>query len=108
MKPGRYDIVLPQRATYSAEITLPINLAGHSVYAQMWSSDKRRIKVADFAIVIIDAANGVFKLELPWETTSNIRKPGVWDLLIVYPNGTRSYWLEGEVTIDVGLTTPPQ
>lgn len=107
MKPGRYDIVLPQRATYSTEIVLPINLTGHSVYAQMWDSEKRREKIADFTIDITNAEDGTFNLELPWETTSQITKPGVWDLLVVYSNGTRDYWLEGAVTVDPGLTTAP-
>lgn len=98
---------MPQRATYSAEIDLPINLTGHSVYASIWDSEKRRSKLADFTIVIVDASLGKFKLELPWELTTLIKKPCVWDLLVVYANGTRDYWLEGEITIDIGLTTPP-
>jgi hypothetical protein len=107
MKPGRYNILLPQRATYEAEITLPIDLTGHFVYAQIWDSEKRRTKIADFDITVTDEENGTFTLELPWETTSTITKPAVWDLLVVYDNGKRDYWLEGNVTIDIGLTAAP-
>lgn len=108
MKPGRYDIVLPQRATYKVEISLPIDLTGHSVYAQIWDSDKRRSKIADFTINITDEVDGTFDLVLSWEDTTLIKKPCVWDLLVVNDaDQSRDYWLEGSVTIDLGLTVPP-
>lgn len=105
MTPGRYDITIYQRATFQREITLPIDLTGHEVFAQIWDP-KRRNKVLDFEIEMIDAAEGNFRLVIDWENTTNLKKAASWDLMVVYDNGVREYWLEGLVTIDPGLTAP--
>lgn len=106
MVPGRYDITIYQRATFEREITLGINLAGHTVYAQIWDSSKRRRKISDFEITVTNASTGTFLMTLDWQDTTPLRKGAVWDLMVAYGNGTRSYYLEGTVTIDPGLTAP--
>lgn len=105
MVPGRYDITIYQRATFIREITLPIDLTAHQVFAQIWD-EKRRNKIADFEIDIIDAAEGNFNIILDWEETTPLKKAASWDLMVVYDNDTRDYWLEGLVTVDPGLTAP--
>ncbi len=103
--PGRYDITVYQRATLKREITLPISLVGHEVFAQIWDS-KRRNKIADFEIEMINAATGVFNIVIEWQETTAFKKAAEWDLIVKYANGSRDYWLEGLVTIDPGFTAP--
>jgi hypothetical protein len=103
--PGRYDITIYQRATFIRGITLPIDLTAHQVFAQIWD-EKRRNKIADFEIDMIDAAEGNFNIILDWQETTPLKKAASWDLMVVYDNDTRDYWLEGLVTIDPGLTAP--
>lgn len=105
MVPARYDITIYQRATFKRQITLPIDLTGHEVFAQIWDS-KRRNKVVDFEINITDAAAGELEMTLDWEDTTPLKKAASWDLMVVYADQTRDYWLEGLVTIDPGLTAP--
>ena len=105
MVPGRYDITIYQRATFKRQITLPIDLTGHEVFAQIWD-EKRRTKIAEFEINIIDAVEGQFEIILDWEETTPLKKAASWDLMVKYADLTRDYWLEGTVTIDPGLTAP--
>lgn len=43
---------------------------------------------------------------LDWEETTPLKKAASWDLMVVYADETRDYWIEGLVTIDPGLTAP--
>lgn len=103
MRPGRYDIEINQRATYQLRVTLPFDLTGHQALAQVWD-DKRRRKFADMTVSVLDAVNGEIELEIDSDITSQMKKQGEWDLMVIYPNGTKQYWLEGNVTIDLGYT----
>lgn len=106
MTPGRYDITIYQRATFSLQVTLPINLTGHQVLAQVWD-DKRRKKYADFDVVYIDRVGGEIELSIDSDVTKEIKKQGEWDLMVIYADGTKQYWLEGDVQIDPGYTDTP-
>jgi hypothetical protein len=101
--PGRYDITIYQRATFTKDVILPIDITGHEVFAQIWD-EKRRNKVADFEVTVIDAVDGHIRLTIDWQDTTPLKKPAFWDLMVVYNDDTRDYWLEGAVTIDPGLT----
>jgi len=105
MTPGRYDITIYQRATFELEVTLPFNLTGHQVLAQVWD-DKRRRKYADFTITVLSTSNqaSTVKLTIPANITKLITKQGEWDLMVIYPNTSKQYWLEGDVKIDPGYT----
>ena len=103
--PARYDITIYQRATFKRHITLPINLTGHQVFAQIWDA-KRRNKIVDFEIDITDLVDGEFDIILDWEETTPLKKAASWDLMVAYADQTRDYWIEGLVTIDPGLTAP--
>ena len=103
--PGRYDITIYQRATCKRQVTLPISLVGHQVFAQIWDN-KRRNKIADFEIEMINAANGVFNIIIDWEETTTFKKAAQWDLMVDYANGDRDFYIEGLITIDPGFTAP--
>lgn len=105
MDPGKYDIRINQRATFVREIILPIDLTGHLIYAQVWD-EKRRKKIGNFDVEMIDASEGHFRLKMDWPETTLLKKPAFWDLMVVYANGQRDYWLEGKMTVDPGLTAP--
>jgi hypothetical protein len=55
-------------------------------------------------VSVLDAVNGEIELEIDSDITSQMKKQGEWDLMVIYPNGTKQYWLEGNVTIDLGYT----
>lgn len=103
MKPGRYDITIYQRATFELEVTLPIDLTGHTVLAQVWD-DKRRRKYADMDVEYVDRVEGQIKLTIDSDITKTLTKQGEWDLMVLYDDETKQYWLEGNVTIDPGYT----
>lgn len=105
MKPGRYDITIYQRATFELLVTLPIDLDGHEVIAQVWE-DKRRKKFADFTVSVLSTSSesSEIKLTIPASVTRTITKQGEWDLMVVYDNGVKQYWLEGDAKIDPGYT----
>ena len=103
--PARHDITIYQRATFKRRITLPLDLTGHQVFAQIWDA-KRRNKIADLEIDIIDEEGGEFDIILDWEKTTLLKKAASWDLMVVYADQTRDYWIEGLVTVDPGLTAP--
>ncbi len=103
--PGRYDITIYQRATFKQQVTLPIDLTGHQVFAQIWDR-KRRNKVLDIEIEMLDVAGGEFNMIIDWPETTPLKKAAEWDLMVDYANGDRDYWLEGLITVDPGLTAP--
>lgn len=106
MKPGRYDITIYQRATFELQVTLPFDLTGHQVIAQIWD-DKRRKKYADFNVSITDAENGEIHISVDSDDTKEMKRQGEWDLMVIYADGTKQYWLEGDVKIDPGYTDDP-
>lgn len=109
MTPGRYDITIYQRSTFSIDVILPFNLTGHQVLAQVWD-DKRRRKYADFTVQVLSATNQAsqVRLTIPASATKGLTKQGEWDMMVVYSNGKKEYWLEGDVQIDPGYTDVPE
>lgn len=103
MKPGRYDITVYQRATFELDVTLPFDLTGHTVIAQIWD-DKRRKKFADFDVEYLDRPNGEIRITVDSDLTKLMTKDGEWDLMVKYSDGTKQYWLEGNVVLDPGYT----
>lgn len=82
----------------------PLDLTGYTILAQIWKKEKGREKLADLVVTYIDRPNGVIKLSLPREQTRLMRYGGYWDMLVIEPGGAADYWLEGSVTLDIGLT----
>lgn len=110
IKPARYDITIPQRATFRQPLRLkaagvPLNATGYELVAQVW--DRRRTtKYADLEVVWIDRAHGLFELVLQYPGTTTVVKDGCWDLLVIEPGGDRYYWLEGTTYLDIGHSAP--
>jgi hypothetical protein len=101
IRPARRDITIPQRATYRQRMRLRLNATGYQLVAQVW--DRRRTtKYADLTVVWIDQATGLFELVLQYPSTTAVTKDGVWDLLVIQPDGDRYYWLEGAAYLDIG------
>jgi len=78
---------------------------GHNVEAQVWSS-RRVTKLVQFDVEWVDQEEGLFDLVADFSQTKTTIKNGQWDLMVVYPNGERFYWVEGAVIIDPGYTDP--
>lgn len=125
--PLRHDLTIAQRATFRERIQLPIDCTDRDVIAQVWTvrSGKRVSVQLTFTVEWIDRALSVivtddngdtstvtygdFYLVGNWEETTTLQEPAQWDLLVVEgPSleraGERSYWLEGLVTVNQGLS----
>lgn len=105
MRPASYDITIPQRATFRQHFVLPFNCNGHTVVAQVWS-EKRRSKIIEFTVEWTNRAGGEFDLVAGYDQTSKMTKDGEWDLMLLYPNQERYYWIEGRAILDPGYTDP--
>jgi hypothetical protein len=105
LDPASLDITIHQRATFRQEFTLPFNCTGHTVVAQVWT-EKRRALLFEFTVEWISQATGNFYLVASYEDTTKMKKDGVWDLMVIYPNNERFYWIEGNAIIDLGITDP--
>jgi hypothetical protein len=125
--PLRYDITIPQRATFRERIQLPIDCTDREVVAEVWKvrNGKRQTKLLTFAVEWINRAvpitvtqdgetsevvYGDFYLVGSWQDTAALEEPAQWDLLLIegpsLPRaGERNYWLEGLASINQGLST---
>ena len=113
--PAKYNITIPQRATFRIQITLPFDCTNYTVEAQVWDKVRLR-KYLDFDVEWVDRAEvvpdtdpveykGRFNLFADWEDTSLVRESGQWDLLVVDDiSGDRYYYLEGTAKLDPGYT----
>jgi hypothetical protein len=107
--PAIYTLRIPQRATLEEFITLkaanlPVNLTGYTVLAQIWKDERRRAKIADLTVTYVDRILGKIKLSLTRAQTRAITQGGFWDLLVIAPDNSADYWLEGPAVLDIGLT----
>lgn len=107
--PAYYEIVIPNQATFSQDFQLKdsagaaLNLTGHTIRASIWTEDKR-ILLADFTVTWINQVLGKFNLYLSEDKTTSMTKNGMWDLLVIYPDLTESYWLRGPAVVAKGYT----
>lgn len=110
IRPARRDITIPQRSTYRQRMQLKadgvaLNATGYQLVAQVW--DRRRLtKYADLTVQWVDQATGLFELVLQYPGTTAVVKDGVWDLLVIQPDGDRYFWLEGNAYLDLGYSAP--
>lgn len=125
--PLRYDITIPQRATFRERIQLPIDCSDREVVAQVWHArnGKRVEKMLDLQIdwmarstpievTLDDGTTAVvtyadFYLTCDWSVTAGVTRQGIWDLLVVNgpshaDSGARHYWLEGLADFNAGMT----
>lgn len=109
--PGRYDITIPQRATLLERVTLPVDLTGCTVQAQVWNT-ARTTKLLDLSRLTTDPetgdalneADGEILLTATPTLTAAVTQQGVWDLRVVYPDASVDYWLDGVAYLDAGAT----
>lgn len=109
VRPANYRLRIPQRATLEEVVVLkagnvPLNLTGYTFSSQVWKTEKRREKVIDLTVEILDAEEGKIKISLTRSQTREIKTGGFWDLLVIEPSGAADYWLEGEAVLDLGLS----
>jgi len=105
--PATYNIRVLQNSTFKIRITVrdsasnPINLAGYVIDADVKGYLDEAF-ITTFSIAMVDAANGVFDLQLLPATTVNLEtgKYG-WDLSLTSSGGERYYWLKGELTVEL-------
>lgn len=108
--PATLDIEIPQNATFSMNFQfkdstgVALNMNSYTVDAELWTEGKGR-KLADFTVTWIDRPTGQFKLTLAYTVTTNVGSSGVWDLLVINPDGTRDYWLRGAANLSLGYST---
>lgn len=116
--PATYELVIPQRATLRQEIWFPYDGTDAEIYASIWDSDKRRKEMLSFTVEWIDRydewdpedlskVRSKIILSASWEQTKLIIKKGYWDLLWVWPDGTRDYLLEGSTIVNKNATEEP-
>lgn len=105
MKPARYDLPIYQRASFRRRFKLPFNCTGHEVEAQVWSA-RRVTKLVQFDVEWVDREKGEFDLVADFSQTRSVTRNGEWDLMVIYPNGERYYWVEGAALFDRGYTEP--
>ena len=109
MDPAVYDITIHQGATFELRLQykdasgVPINMSGYTVDAQLWNR-LGTAKLANFSTPWETQASGIFKIRLASSVTSGITEQGQYDVMIAEPNGDKSYLLQGNAFIDLGLT----
>jgi hypothetical protein len=113
--PARYDLRIPQRATFDQEFTLPFDCNGKTVLGEVWNARRTRL-LLEFETVWLDRAEvipdtdpveykGRFRLEADWEQTRVVKATGEWDLLVIDDEtGRRDFYLEGAAVLDLGYT----
>jgi len=102
--PGFYSITIMRRATFGQVIQLkgsdkqPINMSGYSVAATALNHD-RTAKLADFTVTWVDQSIGKFSLGLTADQTSELSVNGNWELMVTNPDGSKDFWLRGEMVV---------
>lgn len=109
MAPAKLDITIHQKSTFSLDVDLNISLLSANVYAQIW--DRRlNTKITDMVVTFTNQASGEFKLTIDHTITTDLTKSrlknAVWDLMVVFSTGVRTYYIEGDVIHDPGYTEP--
>lgn len=109
MDPAKYDITIHQGATFELAIAykdpngVPINMSGYTVQGQLWNR-LGTSKLADFSSSWTAQASGTFRIGLASNVTSGITENGQYDVMVTEPSGKKSYLLQGNAFVDLGLT----
>lgn len=122
--PLRFDLEVRQRATFRERIQLPLDCTDREIEASIWQvlGGQRQTEIIKFTTEWLDRAKLVqvpqadgttkeeiyadFNLVAAWEQTAGMVSPCVWDLLVIEPNGERTYWMEGVANVNYGMTGP--
>lgn len=109
IQPGQYDITVQRRGDFDISFQLkdsdsvPIDLNGSVVEAQIWSTH-RRDKLVDFTVAMIDEGIGKFAIKLTEVQTLELPDSCVYDIRITDSLGNSYYWVRGIVTVETGYT----
>lgn len=109
MTPALYNISIPQNATYELKYQFkdsagtPLDMNGYTVLAQIWTGNKQK-KLGEFTTIWENRTLGKINLSLSATDTADISMVGNWDLLVIYPNGNKEYWIRGKAALAVGYT----
>ena len=120
VEPGTYELLIPQRASLlEGPFWLGFDGTGVQFFASVWTNEKRITKLLDLAVIVSralvigeDPENPSSEeceilISAPWEETSLVKKSGYWDLLAVFPDTTRHYYLEGPATVNLNVSEEP-
>ena len=103
--PAEYTLVIPQRATLRETIELPFAGTGKAVVAQVWNNAKRGTLLFELDVEVLEASPLLtVAISAPWTVTREVRKGGVWDLLVINADDTRDHWLSGPEELDERVT----
>lgn len=108
-----YDLVIPQGASLrEGPIWLPFDGRGCTFVAQVYADEKGQRKLLDLTVDVIEpylvgadpddpsSIECEIMLTASWELTQRVTKDGFWDLLAIYPDSERDYWLQGRAPLD--------
>lgn len=122
--PLRYDIEIRQRATFRERIQIPLDCTSREIEASCWQvlNGLRTEQLIQFTVEWNDRAKPVevpqedgttaeviyadFNLFASHEQTTLMEVQGVWDLLVIEPNGERTFWMEGIARLNPGMSGP--
>lgn len=105
MKPAKLDLTVYQRATLRKRFRFPFDCTGYEVKSQIWSAYRVK-KLVDFEAEWIDRVDGRVDIVADFNKTQFNAKGAQWDLLLIYPNLERRFWVEGGIIVDPGFTEP--
>lgn len=103
MRPGRFNLRPHQGDTWTATVTLPVDLTGATVTGQVRFRPEGEL-VATFDCQVVDAAGGVVQIVLPPVESVKVDRDGVWDLQVVDAAGGVQTWLAGAVRPSLEVT----
>ena len=109
MDPAKHDITIHQGATFELQIAykdpsgVPINMSGYTIEGQLWNR-LGTSKLADFYPSWTVQESGTFTIGLASSVTRGITENGQYDVMVTEPSGKKSYLLQGNAFIDLGLT----
>lgn len=111
MSAGRYDIVIDQGSDFALQFSIkedsiPKDITGYSARAQLRKTTKATTVSASFVCTVLDAANGIIKMELPNSVSAALEEGMyVYDLEIYTANDALvTRLLEGKVTLTPEVT----
>jgi hypothetical protein len=118
IQPVTWDLIIPQRASLEEIFRFPYDGTGCSAFAQIYDSDRRRLKILDLTVTFLDRyeewdpedltkIRSTVKVTATWEQTRAVVKDGYWDFLWVWPDGLRDYLIEGQAPVNLGITEEP-
>ena len=109
MKPGKYDLVIYENATFELPLVWgpkggsPYDLTGWSAVAQIRPSADSSVVLSEMSTangrITIDPLAGKITLKLQPADTDMKWDKGVWDLKVITPAGDEYFLLTGGVSV---------